>query len=113
MTARICRPSLLKRVGQLYNLLDTRFVSYRSSQGHLDIPGLAEALGLAGETLYKSLRKDAVSVAIAHKLIVHSHEIGAERPLYWPDFFPFCLPEYETYSVPSAFDEPTEDDLLA
>jgi hypothetical protein len=95
------RPSLLKRVGKLYQLLERAFPGHRSKQDVLAIPQLADDLGYAHETLYRCVRRDRIKVEVARKLLEFSHQNQpASNHLYWQDLAPFVLPDYDRFSDP-------------
>lgn len=94
-------PGLLQRVGKLYKLLERAFPEYRSKQGVLAIPLLADDLGYAHETLYRCVRDEEIKVKVALKMLQFSHENQPEgNLLYWQDLAPFVLPEFDTFSDP-------------
>lgn len=95
------KESMIERVGALYKLLDRQFPEFRSKQGHLDVPGLARAMGFAHETLYRCVRKNDIKVYVALEILKFSHKTHPENPLYWQDLAPFVLPEFDEYSDPS------------
>ncbi len=101
MSSEENRPSLLRRVGELYKLLETAFPEHRSKQDVLAIPQLADDLGYAHETLYRCVRRDRIKVNVAHEILKYTHENQPRtRPLYWQDLAPFVLPEYDRFSDP-------------
>lgn len=103
MIEKKSRPSLLKRVGEVYKMLESAFPDYRSKQDVLAIPQLAKDLGYQNETLYRAVREDCIKLRVALRLLEHSHKNQpVSNRLYWQDLAPYVLPEYEKYSDPLA-----------
>ncbi|MEP2533503.1 hypothetical protein [Shimia sp.] len=92
--------------GKLYDTLEVYFPDHRSTQGVLDVPGLARDCGLAHETLYRAVRgseakgfpEGMLKTPVALELLKFSAEAHPEQSLSWSDLLEFVLPEYETYN---------------
>ena len=101
MTSSAPKETLLKRTGDLYELLMAYFPDHRSKQKVLDIPGLARDMGFAHETLYRCLRRNHMKIPVALTILKFSDENHPEMPLYWDDLLPFVLPSWQKYRDPS------------
>lgn len=104
------KPTIIRRDGELYNLLERAFPEYRSKQDLLAIPQIADEVGFRHETIYKAVRHNATTPNVALKLLELAHKNQPEAPrLHWEDLLRFVLPEFDTYSR----EVEAEDDLLA
>ena len=97
------------RSRKVTDLLANHFPAYRTKSNNLDIPGLAKAMGLSHETIYRVARGiEEVKLPIARKLVRFSHENQGANPFYLRDLMAFIVHDWDVYG-----DEPGVDELLA
>ena len=103
------RDSILERGGPLYDLLADRFPTFRSQRGYLDVPGLADAIEVSGETMYRVVRgsvqkgfPDGWLTPRSAELILElsAKESPPGKRLYAEDLLQFVIPHYRKHANP-------------
>lgn len=72
----------------LYRLLDLSFPQFRTKQGLLNVPELAEAIKMSGEGVYKWIRADKLTPDGAKKLAALGKDAST---LKIEDLYPFVM----------------------
>jgi hypothetical protein len=62
-------PSVNYSLGKLYDFCAHKLPQMRTSKGILDVPAMADAMGLSREGVYKCFRSNRMTAGIAKKLI--------------------------------------------
>ncbi len=97
------------RSHKITSLLSAHFPGHRTQSNGLDKRGLAKALGVSHETVYRAVRGiEEVKMETARKLVRLSHENQDAKPLYLTDFLPFLFHDWAVFGV-----APDVDDLLS
>lgn len=90
------------------DLLAAHFPTFRTRTNILDVPGLARAMGVSHETIYRVTRgTEEVKLGTARRLVRFSHENQDAVPLYLTDIMPFVIHDWDQFGV-----EPEVDELL-
>ena len=92
------------RSHRVSNLLSAHFPTFRTGQDHLDIPGLARAMGFSPETVYRAVRQiGEIRMPIARAIVAFSHSEPGAVPLYLSALLPYICHDWQIYGeVPTA-----------
>ena len=100
---------IIARSRLVTDLLASRFPALRTRTKDLDKRGLAAAMGVSHETIYRATRGvEEITATVARQLVVFSHENQDAESLYLKDLLPFMFHDWDVVG-----EESDIDDLLA